>query len=159
MIMIVDGTADNIDGVMRIMTDAFDPAFGEAWTRNQLLSAITVSNTRLLLALAEDDIVGFALTRTIIDETELLMIGVHRKSQRKAIASQLLIEIINFEIADRRSRIFLEVRSNNHAKQFYEKIGFLEVGCRKNYYRGANNEQFDAVTMAYCIEKKTISER
>jgi [ribosomal protein S18]-alanine N-acetyltransferase len=151
MIQIIEGTAHDIEAVMAVMNNAFDPAFGEGWTQNQLLSSLTVAKARLVLAIAAHDIIGFALTRTVIDETELLMIGVHQQWQRQAIASQLLREIIRYEAAQGHCRIFLEVRLENHARQFYENVGFSEIGRRANYYRGPNHMLYDAVTMGYTL--------
>jgi ribosomal-protein-alanine N-acetyltransferase len=159
MMQIGEGSAADIDAVMEVMTNAFDPTYGEAWTRNQLLSALAIAGTKLTLARRENQMVGFALTRTIIDETELLMIGVHRQWQRNAIASQLLSEILRAEVAKENSRVFLEVRSNNHARQLYRTIGFSEVGIRSNYYRGANNAYYDAITMAYDLQEEKIDIR
>jgi [ribosomal protein S18]-alanine N-acetyltransferase len=149
MIVIVTGGRDNIDAVMQIMTSAFDPAFGEAWTRNQILGSLAMTQTQLLLAKSEAEIIGFALIRTICDETELLMIGVDKNWQRQKIASQLLFYILDQETALGRKSLFLEVRSNNHARQFYEKSGFKEIGKRVNYYKGENNIHHDAVTMSH----------
>jgi [ribosomal protein S18]-alanine N-acetyltransferase len=151
VIRVEEGSAEDVDAAMAVMIDAFDPTFGEAWTRSQLLSGLSIANTRLLVSRFEDIVIGFALTRTIIDETELLMIGVQRQWQGKAIASKLVQQIIEFESAKQRQRIFLEVRSSNHARQFYEKIGFSEIGRRTNYYRGSNGDKFDAITMAYLL--------
>ncbi len=155
MIRIEEGNASHIDSVMEVMSDAFDPVFGEGWTKSQLLSTLTMPNTRLILACNKTQIVAFALTRTVVDETELLMIGVFKASQRKAIASQLLQEVLLFEAKEERSRVFLEVRAQNHAKNLYEKMGFLEVGRRINYYRGADNRQYDAITMSYNLTNDT----
>jgi [ribosomal protein S18]-alanine N-acetyltransferase len=147
MIKVVEGCASDLDAVMHVMDDAFDPAFGEAWTRNQLWASLAMPGTRLVLANTNVVTIGFALTRTILDETELLMIGVHRHWQRKAVASQLLQEILRLGTTQEQSRIFLEVRSGNIAQQFYEKIGFFEIGRRVNYYRGIDNICYDAITM------------
>src|SRR5690606_16794547 len=41
---------DDIDRVMAVMEAAFDPAYGEAWTRRQIEDALTFPGTHLLLA-------------------------------------------------------------------------------------------------------------
>ena len=59
------------DAIMRVMDVAFDPVFGEAWTRSQLLGALVLPDTRCVLIdasgnLASPDlerVVGFALLR------------------------------------------------------------------------------------------------
>ena len=44
--------------------------------------------------------------------------------------------------------MFLEVRDGNTAaQQLYERSGFIGVGRRRDYYRGATAERFDAITM------------
>ena len=36
----IDETAADIDRIMEVMALAFDPAFGEAWTRRQVVDAL-----------------------------------------------------------------------------------------------------------------------
>jgi ribosomal-protein-alanine N-acetyltransferase len=147
MITIVDGSADDIDGVVAVMDSAFDPAFGEAWTKSQLRSSLAMSGTRLAVAKYNNETAGFALVRTIAGETELLMIGVHRLYQKKSIASKLIAKVIEYSIKEHSFIVFLEVRDGNSAHKFYEKIGFLEIGRRTNYYTGSDGKRFDAITM------------
>ena len=47
---------DDLDRIMAVMEAAFDPAFGEAWTRRQVGDARVLPNTHYLLAGAADDI-------------------------------------------------------------------------------------------------------
>lgn len=144
---ILEGDGRDIASIMPIMDAAFDPQFGEAWTAAQCLSLLATPGTSLLLARADNSIVGFALTRWIIDEEELLMIGVNPKMQRSGIATDLITHLIRRAKAFKRERIFLEVRANNSALQFYKLMGFQACGTRKNYYKGANGSRFDATTM------------
>lgn len=145
---IVEGDARDIAAIMPIMDSAFDPAYGEAWTAAQCLSLLAVPGSGLLMAKNADEAVGFALTRWILDEEELLMIGVKPDFQRRGIAAALLRDIIVRARKSLRNRIFLEVRSNNPALYFYRQFGFEQSGVRKSYYRGANGDRFDATTMA-----------
>ena len=142
------GSVRDIPAVMGVMDTAFDPEFGERWTENQCLSALSMSNYHLFVALSDGIIVGFALIRTIIDESELLMIGVHPNWQRMSIASSLLDKIILYCHQYNHRQIFLEVRSGNAAEQFYAKIGFYAIGNRPNYYCGPGGSRFDAITMS-----------
>ena len=44
---------DDLDRIMAVMEAAFDPEYGEAWTRRQVGDALTFSNTYYLLAGAD----------------------------------------------------------------------------------------------------------
>lgn len=145
---IISGDARDIAAIMPIMNSAFDPEFGEAWTSAQCLSLLALPQSSLLVAEQNGITAGFALTRWVCDEEELLMIGVAPDRQRSGIASALVTYIIDRANQSGRNRIFLEVRSNNNAFHFYRSHGFKDCGVRKAYYKGINGDRFDATTMA-----------
>jgi [ribosomal protein S18]-alanine N-acetyltransferase len=87
----------------------------------------------------------------VCDETELLMIAVERKWHGRGFASNLVNAIFRYERLHQRTKVFLEVRSNNGAREFYLKSGFAEIGKRTNYYIGTNNLRYDAITMAHSL--------
>jgi [ribosomal protein S18]-alanine N-acetyltransferase len=151
MLEIIHGDARDIAGVMTVMNDAFDPQFGEAWTAAQCLALLTLPHNQLLLAKLCDVTVGFAMTRWVLDEEELLMIAVARTQQRQNIGGQLLQSVRNGARNGGRKKLFLEVRDNNNAHKFYLRQGFEEVGRRKGYYRGNSGQSFDAITMSAVI--------
>lgn len=151
MIEIVEGDATDIAAIMPIMNDAFDPAFGEAWSSTQCLSALAMPDCRLLIAKEQGGVCGFAISRWVLDTEELLMIGVARKYQRKNIGSLLLQHIIRIARKAGRTQLFLEVRDGNLAHHFYEKFGFQPIGRRKNYYKGTDGARPDAVTMSFLL--------
>ena len=72
------GSSSDIDAVMTVMDQAFGDRFGEAWTRSQLAGILPMGGVSLMLARASDgdDAVGFSLSRTVADESELLLIAV-----------------------------------------------------------------------------------
>ncbi len=151
MITVRKGGVGDIAGVMTVMDSAFDPEFGEKWTERQCISSLSMSSTQLVVAQSGTDIVGFALCRSIYDETELLMIGVHPNWQRKSIAANIVNHIVDEERQSSRSKLFLEVREGNPAQLFYVTMGFLPIGRRKDYYRGTGQSKFDAITMALLL--------
>lgn len=79
------------------------------------------------------------------------MIGVGKPHQRQKIASALLDEVFKQAIKSKRKYLFLEVREGNTAQLFYKKIGFKQVGVRKDYYKGVDKVILNAVTMKIAI--------
>ena len=151
MIEIMDGDARDVAGVMLVMNDAFDPQFGEAWTAAQCIALLSLPQNRLLLARHNNAIVGFAMTRWVLDEEELLMIAVTRDQQRQNIGERILRAVCNEAADGGRTKLFLEVRDSNPAHHFYLRHGFEEVGRRKGYYRGNIGQNYDAITMTLAI--------
>lgn len=151
MITLKDGSAHDVAAIMAIMNEAFDPDYGERWNSAQCVAMLSIPDTSLLLASYNGAIVGFAITRWVMDEEELLLIGVTKAYQRRGIGSHVVNHIIDRAIENNRQTIFLEVRDNNKAKDFYTQKGFRDIGRRKNYYTGQNGNIFDAVTMSLDI--------
>ena len=147
MITVGEGNAHDIAAIMPVMEDAFDPSFGERWTAAQCLSALAMPDCRLLIAKDDDVVVGFSISRWVLDIEELLLIGVAKSWQRRQIGSLLLNAVIRHARADGRSKLFLEVRDGNVAHDFYCASGFQKMGRRKQYYRGLDGFRPDAITM------------
>lgn len=148
MIDIVIGDAADVAAIMPIMADAFDPAYGEAWTAAQCLATLVLPDCQLLLARDGDTVCGFAITRWVLDNEELLMIGVAPQHQRQKVGATLLNDIKGRAKAADRTILFLEVRDGNPAYDFYCRSGFTPIGRRKNYYKSTIGLSPDAITMS-----------
>ena len=143
--------ADTVDAIMPVMDSAFDPIFGEAWTAAQCFGMLTIPGTDLLVARYKGAIVGFALLRSLLDETELLLIAIHKDHQRKGLGKQLARAVIEHAKNRGAKMVFLEVREGNTALSLYLHVGFVQVGKRESYYRGKAGEYFNALTLRYEI--------
>ena len=145
---IEEGGALDLPDVMAVMGESFDPTFGEAWTAPQCAGLLPMPGVWLTLARSGAETIGFALARTVAGEAELLLLAVRRGAQRQGAGGKLLARFV--EDADRRGveKLHLEVRDGNPAMGLYKRAGFREVGRRKNYYRGAAGQQYDALTLA-----------
>ena len=87
-----------------------------------------------------NNIVGFAGIKKILDEVDLMNIVTQKSKRNFGIASMLLENLINKSIELGASTITLEVDENNSpALHLYEKYNFKKVGLRKKYYNGINN--------------------
>ena len=87
---------------------------------------------------------GFIVYRIVVDEAEIITIGVNPEKRRQGIASAM-IGIIEKTIKNQGvKKIFLEVASNNiPGQKLYENCGFSSVGLRPKYYDG-----IDAILMS-----------
>ena len=151
-IQIVRGDAGDLGGVMRIMNSAFDPGFGEAWTRSQCAGILPMAGVSLLLAYdGYEQPSGFSLFRTVASEAELLLLAVAPNHQRRGIGQHLLEQFVECARTAGARRIHLEVRDGNPAAAMYRLAGFEPAGRRPNYYRGTNGRQFDALTFARAL--------
>lgn len=151
LLNIRSGFSADLDDVMRIMDRAFDPEFGEAWTRSQCVGILPMAGVTLLLAEGEYGPVGFALHRLVADEAELLLLAVDPAFHRRGIGSRLLQQFISDSALAGASRLHLEVRENNPAVTMYRATGFEIVGRRRNYYTGRNGTSRDALTLSRTV--------
>jgi ribosomal-protein-alanine N-acetyltransferase len=150
-VTIGDGGLQDIDNVMSVMSDSFDPCYGEAWTAPQCAGLLPMPGVWLTLARAGDEVVGFAMARAVVREAELLLLAVKRKD-RNAGVGKLLLDAFMERATDRGAeRLHLEVREGNHAVTLYRRAGFTEVGRRRNYYSGRDGQIYDALTLARSV--------
>lgn len=118
-----------------------DEPKGSQWTLHQLETELDTPRALFLVACAGDTVVGHLLAWQILDELELLTIAVHPNHRKQGHGRALLLELLAVENA---SVVFLELRrSNGPARSLYLSQGFLEIGCRKAYYRDGE----DAILM------------
>lgn len=88
---------------------------------------------------------AYAIVMLLVDEAELLNIGVAAAQQRQGLGRAMLREILKLARDRQMKRMFLEVRpSNLPAIALYETVGFCEIGRRHGYYQGSE----DALIMA-----------
>ncbi len=150
MIGVEPGSSQDLDSVMAVMDQAFGDRFGEAWTRSQLSGILPMTGVSLMLAVdrSTGEAIGFSLCRTVADESELLLIAVRPDHHRRGVGRKLLDQFFSSAQSDGVGRVHLEVRDGNPAVGMYRSAGFEPVGRRRNYYRAADGQQFDAITLS-----------
>jgi len=147
-VRVEEGGIADLQAVMNVMGDSFDPAYGEAWTASQCAGLLPMPGVWLSLARSGDEVLGFALSRIVTDDAELLLLAVRRGAQGRGVGRRLLDRFV--EVAGNRGaeQLHLEVRDGNHAVGLYARAGFREVGRRRNYYHGREGQAYDALTLA-----------
>ncbi len=142
---VVGGPGD-IDAVDAVMQAAFDPRYGEAWTRAQCLGMLSLPGVWLLLARTGDATTGFALTRAIAGDAELLLLAVRPDARGQGIGRALLRAAIEGARSRGAQQICLEMRADNAATHLYRSEAFVKRGERRQYYTGPGGERHDAHT-------------
>lgn len=137
---------DEVGDVVELMRRAFDPRFGEAWNLSQLAGVLAMPGARLTVAQRRGRLLGFALVRTVLDESELMLIAVEPAVRRAGIAAALLADVHATASQAGIKKLHLEVRKGNDATALYHAHGFAKAGDRPHYYRGSAGEVFDAET-------------
>lgn len=140
------GAVADLVVVDRLMRAAFDPRFGEAWTHNQVLGLLAMPGVWLTIAELGGDPAGFALSRRVLDEAELMLLATIPKFRRRGVAAALLRSVMIDAQAQGARTLHLEVRAGNDAIKLYNNAGFAKVGERRHYYHGPAGHAFDALT-------------
>ena len=92
-----------------------------------------------------EEILGYGGYCAVLDEADIMTIGVLPKEQGKGFGRKLLDELLRVAKEQNVHSVWLEVRvSNEPAISLYKSFGFQEMGRRKGYYQD-NGE--DALTM------------
>lgn len=125
----------------------WDESFWRKLYENRRLSVI-VSST-------QNRVEGFLAYSVLLDEIEILKIGVTRNSREKGVAKTMINWLVEWSKAQKVSIIHLEVREANHiATRLYDSTGFTQTGFRKNYYR----DPVDNAIGLSCRVKQSVNE-
>ena len=122
------------------------------WGEEALRDTIASSGHHLI-SLREGRAVGFLLSSFVLDEAQLLLIGVSPDWQGVGVAGQLLKELISRSQDQGQKLIYLEVRSGNErAIRLYRSLGFIDIGVRRDYYPGLVGRE-DAIVMSLKLDQ------
>ena len=102
-------------------------------------------------------IVGHCIVMPGVEELHLLNISIHPDYRRQMIASRALSAIEEIGNTHHYFKMLLEVRrSNESAIKMYEKLGYVLIGARKDYYPMGKDNTFlreDAFVMEKILRK------
>ena len=138
----------DLDGIVQIERAVNPFPWGEEALRDTI-----ASSGHHLISLREGRAVGFLLSSFVLDEAQLLLIGVSPNWQGVGVGGQLLKELINRSLDQDQKLIYLEVRSGNErAIRLYRSLGFIDIGVRRDYYPGLVGRE-DAIVMSLQLDQ------
>ena len=119
----------------------------EGWSAEAFADMLNTPGTDAAIARSGSEPLGFVITRSAVDEAEIIILGSRPSMQRRGVARHLLENHMAM-LAGRGVRsLFLEVASSNApAQALYTSCGFLEAGRRRGYYKRQDGLE-DAIVM------------
>jgi ribosomal-protein-alanine N-acetyltransferase len=118
-------------------------AFGAAsWGAANVIDGLSAPRVEAMVAADGKDAraAGFAMWRQLGEEAEILTIGVDPARRRRGCAGALIAAVIDAARRVGARRLFLEVDTTNApAEALYRRVGFVEVGRRRRYYKSGGD--------------------
>ena len=109
--------------------------FSDPWSENSVRSELSNPLSLWLVAEKGGEAQGYIGSQSVLDAADMMNVAVAPDARRGGIAEALIGALIARLDANGVRSLSLEVRvSNDAARALYEKLGFSEVGRRKNYY-------------------------
>ena len=115
--------------------------FHDPWSEASIASELENRLSLWLVSLDGEKVTGYVGSQTVLGWTDLMNIAVHPDYRRQGIGETLVRALMDKLKEQGSECLTLEVRaSNDSAKALYYKLGFQEVGRRKNYYRNPKED-------------------
>ncbi|MFY8115850.1 MAG: GNAT family N-acetyltransferase [Rhabdaerophilum sp.] len=126
--------------------------FAIGWSREdfeQMILERAVADVLVSQAPFGHVVTGFAISRVVADESELLSIALDTEVRGLGLSPALLDRHMGHAAQAGARTMFLEVAEDNGAAvALYRQAGFAEIGRRKGYYPGTPGAaRRDALTM------------
>lgn len=110
--------------------------FSDPWSASSIASELENPLSMWLVAVENGRVLGYVGSQAVLGEADMMNLAVCPAERRRGIAQALAEALCAALLEQGNHSLSLEVRvSNMPARSLYEKLGFVQVGCRKNYYR------------------------
>lgn len=121
-------------------------SFPDPWSQKSVLETVANPQTICLTVEKAGRIVGYLLAYRAGDEAEIARVAVLGEQQNQGIGRKILEILKEICREEKIQKLMLDVRkSNEGARAFYAKAGFIEDGIRREFY---SKPQEDAVLMS-----------
>ena len=119
--------------------------FSDPWSENSVRSELTNPLSLWIVALDGEQVVGYVGSQSVLGESDMMNIAVSTDHRGRGIATELVQVLIAQLRQNGNYQLTLEVRASNvPAINLYNKLGFVQVGRRPNYY---HNPKEDALIL------------
>ncbi|MEN8168113.1 MAG: ribosomal protein S18-alanine N-acetyltransferase [Pseudomonadota bacterium] len=121
---------EDLDAVMAIEQEVYE----FPWTLGIFRDCLRVGYCCWIVT-HDTQVNGYGVMSVSVEECHILNISIHPEWQGQGLGRKLTNRLLNLAKQHGAESAFLEVRpSNGAALSLYERLGFVEVGRRKDYY-------------------------
>jgi ribosomal-protein-alanine N-acetyltransferase len=114
--------------------------FADPWSLSSIASELNNPLALWLVAVEDGDLIGYIGSQSVMGESDMMNVAVHPDHRRKGLGEMLVLALCE-ALSGENTSLALEVRSSNApAISLYEKLGFVQVGLRRNYYRNPKED-------------------
>ena len=114
--------------------------FADPWSLSSIASELNNPLALWLVAVEDGDLIGYIGSQSVMGESDMMNVAVHPDHRRKGVGEMLVLALCE-ALSGENTSLALEVRSSNApAISLYEKLGFVQVGLRRNYYRNPKED-------------------
>ena len=130
-VLIRPASAEDTDSIYEIGTLCFP----DAWRRKTVAHDMEGDHSEYFVADLNGEVVGYGCFWFVVDEGQLVNIGVRPECRKRGYAEAILKRGLEECKARNMKTIFLEARvSNSSALALYKKYNFRSLGVRKGVY-------------------------
>ena len=120
--------------------------FSDPWSEKSVMETVQQKQSVCFAAEKAGHLLGYLLVYHAADEAEIARIAVQKEARRQGAAGKLMQALEHYCEEHKMEKLLLDVReSNEAARSFYTKNGFVEDGIRQGFY---TNPSEDAVLMS-----------
>ena len=114
--------------------------FRDPWSENSIASELKNPLALWLVAVEDGVLCGYIGSQSVMGESDMMNVAVHPEHRRKGVGERLVLALCD-ALRHENTSLTLEVRATNApAISLYEKLGFAQVGLRRNYYRNPKED-------------------
>jgi ribosomal-protein-alanine N-acetyltransferase len=120
------------------------------WTLGIFRDCLRAGYCCWVLSLGER-VFGYGVTMVAVEECHLLNVCIHPDWQGQGLGHKLVRRLLKLARQHGAESAFLEVReSNGTAQALYRRLGFVEVGRRRDYYPTQQGRE-DALVLSLAL--------
>lgn len=135
-----------------MVADLEHRSFSTPWSEKSIHEELNNEWALWYVALEGDRFLGYIGIQFGLDGGDIMTIATEPEYRGKGIGKALILHVLEIFKEKHLQYLTLEVRpSNAPALNLYERLGFSQVGRRKNYYR---NPTEDALLLTLQLEEE-----
>lgn len=115
--------------------------FCDPWSEKSIAAELQNPLSLWLVAVDGQKVLGYVGSQSVLGEADMMNVAVDPDFRRRYIGQKLIEQLVNLLGEAGVHSLSLEVRvTNESAIALYEKLGFVQVGRRPNYYRNPKED-------------------